>query len=66
MSLGLSEGTFYILILVVTVLIADIVILVFTAFGFSDACRAFKISNNWQYTNQNNQSYNQAYTDLLH
>lgn len=65
MSLGLSEGAFYVLILVVTVLIADIVILVFTAFDFSDACRAFKIYKNWQYINQNNQSYNQVYTDLL-
>lgn len=63
-GLVLGEGAFYVLILVITVLIADIVILVFTAFGFSDACRAFKIYKNWQYTNQNNQSYNQAYTDL--
>lgn len=64
MSLELSEGAFYVLILVATVLMADIVILVFTAIGFSDACRAFKIYKNWQYINQNNQSYNQAYTDL--
>jgi len=49
MSLGLSEGAFYVFILVATVLMADIVILVFTVIGFSDACRVFKIYKNWQY-----------------
>lgn len=64
MSLGLSEGAFYVLIFVATILMADIIILVFTAIGLSDACRAFKIYKNWQYTNQNNQSCNQSHIDL--
>lgn len=64
MSLGLSEGAFYVLILVATILMADIIILVFTAIGFSDAYRAFKIYKNWQYTNQSNQSCNQSHIDL--
>ena len=43
----LGEEAFYVLILIILVLIADIVILVFTAIGFSDACRAVKLYQNW-------------------
>lgn len=53
----LGEEAFFVLILVILVLIADIVILVFTAIGFLDACRAFKLYKNWQYANQCNQSH---------
>lgn len=56
----LGEEAFYVLIFVILVLIADIVVLVFTAIGFSDACRAFKLYKNWQYANQ----YNQSHIDL--
>lgn len=52
----LEQEAFFILILVILVLIADIVILVFTAIGFSDACRAYKLYKNWQYANQCSQS----------
>lgn len=51
-----EQEAFFILILVILVLIADIVILVFTAIGFSDACRAYKLYKNWQYANQCSQS----------
>ena len=53
----LGEEAFYVLILVILVLIADIVILVFTAIGFSDACRAVKFYQNWHYENQCSQSH---------
>lgn len=53
----LCEEAFYVLILIILVLIADIVILVFTAIGFSDACRAIKLYQNWQYVNQCSQSH---------
>lgn len=53
----LGGEAFYVLILVILVLIADIVILVFTAIGLSDACRAVKFYQNWQYANQCSQSH---------
>lgn len=56
----LEGEVFYMLILVILVLIADIVILVFTAIGLSDACRAVKLYQNWQYANQ----YSQSHIDL--
>lgn len=56
-GMTLGEEVFYVLILVILVLIADIVILVFTVIGFSDACRAVKLYQSWQYANQCNQSH---------
>lgn len=66
---AVSNEAYFLVIGCVMLLIADIVISIFTWLGYSDACRAFKQYKNWQYSQQNmnngspfgfNQTYSQG------
>lgn len=57
-GLLLSDGAWYIVLFVIVVLVADAVILIFTALGYSDACKAVKSYQFWLNTNQIVRNYN--------
>lgn len=60
-GLLLSEGAWYIVlfaIVILVALVADAVILIFTALGYSDACKAVKVYQFWLNTNQTIRDYN--------
>lgn len=57
-GLLLSEGAWYIVLFVIVVLVADAAILIFTALGYSDACKAVKNYQFWLNTNQIIRDYN--------
>lgn len=57
-GLLLSEGAWYLVLFAIAVLVADAVILTFTALGYSDACKAVKNYQFWLNTNQIVRNYN--------
>lgn len=66
----ISNELYTLVIGFVIVLVADIIIIIFTWLGYLDACKAFKEYKNWQYSRQsmktyssniNNQAFGQSY-----
>lgn len=66
----ISNELYTLIIGFVIVLVADIIIIIFTWLGHLDACKAFKEYKNWQYSRQsmktsssniNNQAFGQSY-----